>query len=687
MEKLLKYRLLGLSLLIFLSAVVTIFIFTPAEKPETVVPGIHSIDEKSAVISWRSKEHYRAEIFYNDYLADKGSQRKIKEKDKTDFHRLLLQDLSPGKKYSYSTPKIPKQTFHFKTKPLANQLFRFGVAPDLRRSDNSLGKRLAGLFANNPEFLIIGAAATPNIVYQQHLRKLRPYLPLFPSYYQTNASQQDLYISTGRTYHSFNWGAWHFVCLPTDFLDGEDRTIEKNKTWLEKDLNDNRSMNTLVISDEGLLAQARRGPTVQRTAALNYLRQTFANNNIVAVLLLNAASFASLTNQGTKYISLPGQDSYLIECDRYESNGNILNIDGKTKEAFVVKKPTAKTKRTCAYCRQQMEAGKYLKSISAYRAFIEENKLEFQVDDAQYEIAAIYDHNLYDYPNALKEYQKLIASFPGSTKTTLAETRMDYIKENAAANYEPLTRFTKVKAGFFQAGKTESGKIKALNEIEKILQDHPDCSLADDMLYWLANNRREHAADKAVSTYHRLIDKFPNSDFTPAARLEIAGVFYTNRQYQRAMTKLQEADKFLPAGKQREVARLISACARNIRRSHLLWISWAVLLTILGLTLFAGTKFTSPDLKLSGIHFLAYALVSALALLFRYERLYKLIPFLLVIVPSLSLVPAIAMSLARRLPAKYRTIIAMLAGILLVSSIFYITIYYWSTHYLVVFKL
>ncbi|OGS21960.1 MAG: hypothetical protein A3J83_00875 [Elusimicrobia bacterium RIFOXYA2_FULL_40_6] len=616
-----KNKLLLLFAALVLLSTTAFYLFKPS-KTENIIPGIYSVSNNSAIITFESKAAYRAEIVFNFYLGDKKTQQRLKEENKTTAHKLYLQNLSPGTKYSYSFPNLSKREFYFKTKPDANQLFRFGIVPDLSGDEESVLSKLRYLFTKSPEFLIIMETAQ----YQNKISEIKPYLPIFDM----------------QSYNSFNWGAWYFVILPENF-----KILQ-----LEQDLKNNKLPNTFVCLDKKLLL----------------------NKELTHLLTLNKTTILS--------ISPSEKDFSIIEADYYEATGVILDSEGKTIREFSVKESPAKIKKTCEYCRQLMDSGKYNDSIKAYREFIAEKKNSYQVDDAQYELASIYDRGLYDYRNALIEYTNLIKKFPDSTKKTLAENRISYLKENSDYDFKPLARYEDVKAQYFKTSKTIAGKTDSINKVEAILKEYPSCSLADDMLYWLANNYQDIDYKKSVEVYRKLIKDFPQSIYIQNAVLEIADVYYSNRQYNLAVSELKEAKSILPIENLGDINGKIAQSMRNIHRYWIAGLCWAIVLGSLLSILLLKPKITLSDFKTSGIHLLFYFVCFGIVVLLWFDLFSPLIPFIALAIPLLSAVPVIS-----GLIAKQKLLLKIGLNVILTLCFLYIAIFYTYIHWLIVFGL
>ena len=153
-----------------------------------------------------------------------------------------------------------------------------------------------------------------------------------------------------------------------------------------------------------------------------------------------------------------------------QSEFDILTIN-ETPEAV---------KRSCVYCRKLLDTQRYQESIDWYRKFITEFGARYMVDDAQFEIANIYDQYLFDYPAALKEYRKLVTEYPNSCKVRQVSQRIEYLTAYADYDFNPLRIFEKAKSQTYQRDKK-----KAVAEIETIPAKYPGAKIEPQVLFWL----------------------------------------------------------------------------------------------------------------------------------------------------------------------------------------------------------
>ena len=158
---------------------------------------------------------------------------------------------------------------------------------------------------------------------------------------------------------------------------------------------------------------------------------------------------------GTKVID--NQQKYLvIDVDGAGVTGTMARPGQTEMDIVTIKETPEAVKRSCVYCRKLLDTQRFQESIDWYRKFIAEFGARYMVDDAQFEIANIYDQYLFDYPAALKEYQKLIQNYPNSSKVRQARQRIEYINQYTDFNFEPLRIFEKAKSQTYQRDKAQA---------------------------------------------------------------------------------------------------------------------------------------------------------------------------------------------------------------------------------------
>ena len=247
---------------------------------------------------------------------------------------------------------------------------------------------------------------------------------------------------------------------------------------------------------------------------------------------------------------------------------------------IALKQPPLKQKRTCEECRRLADKGAYEESVKAYLEFIETHKDSFQIDDAYFAIAEIYDSKLFEFKKALDWYRRLIAEYPAGTFTSLANQRIRYISDYSDYEYKPLGGFERIKAIEYARKKEQpQERDKIFGNVKALISQYPDSNLAPVMQHWLANQYRLYDPDKAVSEYMLLKQKFPANAESREVEIEIGETYYEAGRYKEAMNSYKKALKELP-GMSDVIQTQIERSDRNLRRDKIAYLCWAIVAII-----------------------------------------------------------------------------------------------------------
>jgi len=350
-------------------------------------------------------------------------------------------------------------------------------------------------------------------------------------------------------------------------------------------------------------------------------------------------------------------------------------------------RPVIKERVMAPAIKPQMSQKAYKDSIAWYQEAIKENHVEYLTDDYQYMIANIYDKYLRDYNKALEEYNKLLTNFPNSTKIRLAMVRMAYLQRHSDFNFQPLKIFEKVKHNYFKTDRATS-----ISMVERAIKDYPGSSLEDKMLDWLARTHADVYPEKAVSSYRQLIKNHPESKLVDRARIGIGDTFYYHGEHKRAIEEYKIARNILPKRYHAEINKKIQKSKRNINRVSILRFAYGLIfITILGAFLLKQRRLSFRDFQVGVILFGVYALISTVVVLLMYQHYRELVVLLVWLCPLVSVMPAISTMIVRKLQhfrdKWYIKLVNPLLTSLLTMAIFYIVMYHYNSHYLIVFGL
>lgn len=361
--------------------------------------------------------------------------------------------------------------------------------------------------------------------------------------------------------------------------------------------------------------------------------------------------------------------------------------------AFGAEQPLLKQKRTCQECRRLADKGAYEESIKAYQEFIDTNKGSFQIDDAYFAIADIYDTKLFDFQNALPWYGQLIKNYSDSTLAALAYQRINYIAAYADYGFKPLALFERVRSvEYAQKKEIPTERDKILNQVSSLINEYPKSNLAPVMQHWLANQYRLFAPDKAVEAYIMLRNNYIGHSEAKETMLEIGETYYNAARYKESVTAFEQALKETP-----ELTKTINSqirrAHRNIRRDNIANLS----IIICGI-LFAGSLLIKPrcislkNIVRSVIIFaLSGVLLFAGAWLIRsqFDTLNHLILIATLFAASIGLGSFVSIQVARKMKNSHiaAALLGSMTGVIFLLAGMYLTIYYVYVHYLVIFKL
>jgi tetratricopeptide (TPR) repeat protein len=353
--------------------------------------------------------------------------------------------------------------------------------------------------------------------------------------------------------------------------------------------------------------------------------------------------------------------------------------------------PVIKQKRTCEECRRLADKGAYEESIKAYKEFIATHKDSFQIDDAYFAIADLYDTKLFDYPNALEWYGKLKQDYSNSTLVALANQRVKYISAYADYDFKPLAAFERIRS-FEYAQKKEipTERDKILAQVSSLIAEYPQSNLAPVMQHWLANQYRLFSPEKAVQEYMTLRKNYPNHSETKETMLEIGETYYDAAMYKQAVSAFKQALNEEP-----QLAKTINAqimrANRNIRRDDYA-LGSIIICAIIFVIAFIKPRLTlNMIIRCATIFVLAAILLFAFAWLVRSEfpSMNQLVLFAVFLAASISLGSLVSLSIANKFVKNniFGAIAGTLAGMVFMLAGMYVTVYYVYVHYLIIFKI
>jgi tetratricopeptide (TPR) repeat protein len=316
---------------------------------------------------------------------------------------------------------------------------------------------------------------------------------------------------------------------------------------------------------------------------------------------------------------LPTSQSAWLEVDAFE----IAFAAGKSRahEKIVIVEAPPETKKTCLYCDRLLESGRYEESLSWYKEFVVENQDRHAVEDAYFSIARLLDEKLFRYSEATIAYERFLEFYPKSRKAMLAEYRLEYIRQHSGEGYTPLSIFEGAKARLIR-----TDPMPAVVQVESLLSNYPDSSVAQEALYWLGHILETKDPDRATGHYTALMERFPESDNAVAASIALGDIAYRSKRYRHAIMVYETAAEKAPDQYALSIKDKIRKSERNIKREIARWASWLILAVWMTLTVMTKSVPTVSDLKAAALFLIAYTFVGGLLFGLTYEVTKVLLP-------------------------------------------------------------
>jgi len=564
---------------LFVIAAGTVFICLRASKSvgPDVKPEVLNVGTSTVTIAWLSDKSYKGRVYYKPAAGQAEPLSAVDSFGGSTQHEVVISGLSPSRRYIYRIGDSETH-FQFQTQPLPATPFSFIIVW------GDMSQRIVELMAAEmPEFIV--SLTTPAEKGADPFTDVRPYVPIYSpqgpdSVFLRSVGQAP--VSEHRNSWKLDWGGLRLVFL-------------NEATKLKPMLNAPRAHTIGVITHPAILAASTEENS---TIDPNGIAKSPAHSMLVAHNRKNptqTAAFVGLIGQtdetaeidDIEYFAMPvtgsGSDSGAVRIDIDVESASAFFVD--QYRTVALKKPPLKQRRTCEQCRRLADKGAYEQSVKAYEEFIATHQGHFQIDDAYFAIAEIYDEKLFRFTDALTWYKRLIDEYPSGTLTPLAEQRVKHLSRYSDYDFAPLVRFERIRKIEFAKQEGLDERARLLREVDSIITEYPDCRLAATMQYWLANQYRRADADKAVDAYRKLKNKYPHHPEAQQVLMDIGQTYYQAERYKEAMGAYQEALGQLPALED-SIKAQIARCRRNIRRVHAAWVCWAVAALVITVAVF-----------------------------------------------------------------------------------------------------
>lgn len=652
------------------------FVYRCSSPPDQAVkPGIQNAGATQITIAWLSQEPYIGKVFYKPTGTEAKTSSVNETFGETREHEVAITGLKPATRYTYWIGEKGKQ-YQFQTQPPVNKPFSFIIV-----YGDATQKAAHLLDTEVPDFFL-SLTPTPQDK-PDPFAGVRAYVPVFKR-------------QPGLTW-KLDWGGLRLIFLdsygklPALLAAPSPHTFGIMTTpRVVEAYNDSQKIDEDTIGASGLHTALKAHNEQNPSAPASFVAILGTKDEVLEV-------------DGIQYVGIPVEkesDSAFAKAIRMDidvENARAVFIDDQKE--IVLRKAPLKGKRTCLECRRLADKGAYEESIKAYKEFVENNMGHYQIDDAYVAIAEIYDEKLFLFPEAVKWYQRLLDEYPTGTLAALAKQRVNYLSRYSDIDYKPLQTFERIRKVDYARKKDQPAEQAALlKQVETLLHDYPDCNLAPVMYHWLANRCRQTSPQKALQLYRTLEEKYPDSSESENVPIEIGQTYYGAGQYKEALNAFQTALNQLPHRK-KIIEPLIDRTKRNMRRDTLSIVSWAAA-AILILLVFL-LKPMGFDFK-GGFYFTAFVFMGLL-LLFggwliheQFPSTQQLVLFALLFAFNAALSAFLSVNFSAKLfgpqPPGFarktaKILTGSLMGILFFAAGFYLTIYYISVHFLVIFKL
>jgi len=672
------------ALFIIAAATVLLIVCLSKSTPAPVRPEVLNVGTSEVTIAWLSEKKYKGRVNYKPAAAQVEPSSAVESFRPSNKHEVAITGLSPSTRYTYRIGDSETR-FQFQTQPYPNTPFSFiMVWGDISQ------RALTLMMDQMPEF-IVWLCAPPEQCPDQ-FADLRPYVPIYGP-----QGPDSVFLKTAteppkpdkNDSWKLDWGGLRLVLL-------------NEGTKLETMLNVDRAHTIGIITRPEIL-----------TSSGIIEAKALARSPIHSILIAHnkknptkPAAFVGLTGRTHETAQIDGIVYFTIPAGVGDSGAVRIDIDVESASAHFIdqqrtialKQPPLKERRTCEQCRRLADNGAYEQSVKAYEEFIATHQGHFQIDDAYFAIAEIYDEKLFRFPDALKWYNRLTEEYPAGTLTPLAKQRVKYLSAYSDHNFEPLARFERIRKIEFARRQTPRQQDSLLQQVDSLITEYPDCKLAGTMQYWLANQYRQANPDKAVEAYRKLREKYPHHDEAEQTLMDVGRTYYDAERYAEAISAYKEALTQLPSLEDAIKAQ-ITRCKRNMRRIHVAFISWAALALIIAASFFAkpaGIKLSTIILALPPLALLVIMLSFGGWLI--KEQFSSPAEMLLLVICFSGAVgiasmfsttltdkiftprPGSARKTAGILPAAAGSI----TGLILFIACIYLAIYYINVHYLIV---
>lgn len=643
---------------------------------------ILNISSSQATIAWLSEKEYKGKVFYESAGNKTAPLSATEAFGNSKKHEVTITGLQSSTRYTYWLDDS-KSRFQFQTQPATSTPFSFLIVW------GDISDRIVPLMRSELAEFIISLTPPSGQNFDQ-FSDVRAYVPIYgPSGIDSPflRAVTGIHQTDSGNLWKLDWGGLRLIFV------GEVADTAK----ITEMLNTPAAHTIGIITSPAMISEFE-SKKISETALHPIL---VAHNKQHPA---KPAAFVAVIGKDSNNVDVDGVQYFGISSDGKSSGAIRIDVDIESARAVFIdenkeialKQPPLKQKRTCEECRRLADKGAYEESIKAYLEFIETHKGSYQIDDAYYAIADIFDSKLFEFAKALEWYRRLLNEYPDGTFSPLANQRIKYIAVYSDYDYKPLAQFEHIKAIEYARKKDQpEERSKIFNEVKSLINKYPDSNLAPVMQHWLANQYRLSDPDKAVEAYMALRKNYSGHSEAQEAMVEIGETYYDAGRYKEAITTFKQALNESPALAD-TIKTQIARAQRNIRRDKIAYACWIVLAITCGIAFLRKPRSVETSrIFWSFVVFVITGVLLSFGAWLIHEQFNSFKEMLLIVFffsATTGLSTLISMNFTDKLLVKNNhsvlaAVAGTMAGIIFFLAGIYLTIYYVYVHYLIVVKL
>jgi tetratricopeptide (TPR) repeat protein len=552
------------------------------EKRKTEsTPSIVHVSKHEVTISWDSPEKYEGVIYYKNADKVKGRPSNGKDLRETSHHRVTITDLLPSTLYSYWI-KDAKNRFTFRTEPENDTPFSFYIS-----SGSDPGKEVQLINSESCGFIV-----TTDIHKKKDLEAVNALVPVFSMRVKPDAPDssaiQDSWI--------FNYGNLSLIMI---------NKINPGSPSIDFPRNNYLG----IVVNSGIIGNNETD--LKSSAFHQNLVLHNKNNQANPVIFVGISGLSQkiVKLDGVNYFSIP--DNHIAGNSMGTANGVVVSVDGIASSVYYpadsseseLTIPPPDSRRTCTECLRLAKKGDYEHAISAYLKFIETYHKNYQVDQAYYSIAKIYDEKQYHFSKAKEWYQLLTDSFPESPFKPAAKQRLNFFSAYADCDMIPLEKFETIRNAYndplYNPVKQQKQKVhltarqkELIAKVEEINRNYAACKTVPLITLWLADQYQQDNREKALKYYSSLIEQYPEFSLDNEVQYKIAETYLAAGETGKAKEAFLLVKKVLPQHSEKVDTELGHLNTKS-RRTSMSYFAWVVCILLLLTAIFlrpAGIK-------------------------------------------------------------------------------------------------